>query len=173
MTKVALTVALIASLALAFSCGGSKERLPPERYFTELERLLADVDDRVTTLGEGTFGQLPEGASEQEQIDNDRYFYNGYLDIVNDFLEGTGDLRPPKDAEAVHDEFLAAGRDFADALETITDGLQSVTTVAEVDALFTQDVSDSEERLMQACVSAQEIADNKSVDVDLNCDRVE
>ena len=169
-------LALIIALLLAFgviavacdgSSGGGGEPLTLDEYFQRLEALSVEAVERSEALGEDIAEETSSTLSEEERLEVIRKFLDATLPITEDFVDRIRDLNPPTEIEDEHNRALEA---HADVLSVLTEYLNEhpeVESESELQALFTNPAF---ERFVAACLALQEIADENSIDVDLDCE---
>ena len=133
-----------------------------EDYFQQLEEL----DDEFSEQGDAAFANVPENpepADVQAALEE-------FTGILGDFVADIEALEPPEEAQEAHDAAVEAGNATADAYDALA---EEAGNVESVDELFTGDVGqEAQEAIDQfttACLDLQQIADDNSIEVGLNC----
>ena len=94
-------------------------------------------------------------------------FFTALVPVLEEFSSDFRDLGPPAEVEDAHNEMLDAFDDFLASAANVIDGIEGVESESELQALFTNPAF---ERFVAACLALQEIADENSIDVDLDCE---
>lgn len=160
------TLLLLALGTTAVACGDGGLSL--DEYF-----------QRVDELDEATDAQLEElqdafpGAYEQPAPTRD--FFNAALPIFTHFVDALDEIDPPSEVEDAHNEAVASGRAFTEALEDFADRLAGVETSSELEDLFSEldedpEFTAAEERFDAACFALQDIADANDIEIELDCE---
>ena len=173
MKSLALLAAaglLLALGAVAGACGGDGGGLSLEEYFQQADELQnrADAQFAEQESGEGP----EEGASEGEIAAFARDSVEESARILRDAAGGFEELDEPSEVEDAHARLVEAISDGADAIQAIIDDLPDTLSMdlESLDALFdSEEANDAFMRLDEACVDLQTIADDNSIDVDLEC----
>ena len=175
MQTRSLLLALIAALlltvgALAVACGDSKA-LTLEEYFQQLEALTDETNERSDELEEA-FAQVDAASlSEAQQLQALADFLAEGVLLIEDFLAEVGKLRPPEAVVAEHNENVEATTLFIAAMSGVPEGIETMGTMDELVPLFEDEgVSQAADRVVDACLQLQAVADKNEIDVDLNCD---
>jgi len=170
----ALIAALVAFGVITGACGGDGDGGPTpalEAYVQQVDGLVDQVAERAKELQEELSGRLPPSPSEQEQIDATRPFFSGFLAAMEDFLDNIGDVEPPPEVRSAHDDFAGAAQDFADEIGKIVDQLEEVASQAELETLLSSPAfNEAGEAVEQACLKVEKAAQDREIDVDLNCE---
>ena len=179
MKFFALSVTALVFLALgviASACGDDGGGgLSLEEYFQQADELQNQADAQ---FAEQESGSEPEaGATDAELADFARQSIESSTDILSDAAEAFGDLDPPSEVEDAHARLVEALSDGADAIQAVADDLPDALSMADLeglDARFdSEGLNDAFMRLDEACVDLQTIADDNSIDVDLECGEAE
>ncbi len=144
-------------------------------YFQQIDTIFEDSDEQLDQT-ETDFNNAFEAATTMdERIRALRVFLDETDRVLFLSLVQLGQIQPPPEVQQFHDDFVSEveavaqlAKDFFSALASV-----SVQTDADVDELTNQfdfDVSAATARADQACFSLQGIADENSIDVDLNCE---
>ena len=171
LTVVVAATTLLLFTALATACDGDGGGLSLEEYFQQADELQNQADAQ---FAEQESGEGPEeGASEEEIAAFARQSIESSTDILSDAAEAFGDLDPPSEVEDAHARLVEALSDGADAIQAVADDLPDALSMADLeglDARFdSEGLNDAFMRLDEACVALQTIADDNSIDVDLEC----
>ena len=130
--------------------GGGDAEL--EAYFAEAAPLINEINDRdfqVTTAGE-TFLR--------------------YATFLGQTGSDLGDLVPPEEAAAAHEELVGGLQDGTSALADLYDQYSEVTSLDEVQRILQEDPAFVEAygRAVAACTDLKTLADESDVDVTLD-----
>lgn len=105
-------------------------------YVQRLTDLGAEFDDRIVDLGT----QLNEDlAAEDDEAARLVIVKQNFLDTAaanDDFVSGLEDVSPPEAIASSHDEMIAAGRAYADALDEAVDDLEPVDTFEDAQEII-------------------------------------
>jgi len=162
---VLLLAALMAGALLLAACGG-EEKLDLDQYFRGLDDIVDTADTRVDTL-------MDEAQGVGEETEATRVYFEGFEAIFEQTLNDLNDLHPPAEVRDAHDEFvaaLAAGlavwEDFSTQLADVESPSGLKTLLAEFELAFDA----AAERLDNACLQLQGIADQNAIEIDLECE---
>jgi hypothetical protein len=149
---ILLLAGALATLALIAGCGGD-DGVSPEEYSDEIQQVLEPLGSELQTLG-----------SEVQGVRDADAFAAAITDVQETLEQGIGELEaiePPSDAEAAHDDMIAAFESFRESLG----GVREAAEEGDVDALqeaaaqlpqaaldFQSELSDVTERLEEAGV---------------------
>lgn len=168
-----LFLAVLAFGGIAWGCGGGGAReLTLEEYFYRLEVVINDEQDRAAEV----FQQYPEAPDDIEAL---RDFWDAVFAIEKDTAKGLEKLNPPAEAQAAHDEFVAAVNALRGVNEEYQDILAEAESIEEVEtaeASAASDLPDVDElmhRESDACFALADIASENNVDVYLQCPSVD
>ncbi len=153
----------------AAGCDGDDE-LTLEEYFGQVEALDEEATAQTEALG---FPEEQEFASEEEQIEAFREFFEGSVRIFTDLVDALDDIDPPAEVEGPHEEAVAAGTELVDTFQDLTDRMADVESTSELEALFEEDdpeVEAASDRFDNACFALEDIADANGIAFDLECD---
>ncbi len=161
-----LAVALVA-LAAACGGGGGKE-LTLQEYFQRLDAIAKDADARFqagpfTTIGDET-------ATLQTRIDALRKALPEAISINKDAQSKLEELKPPAQAQANHDELVAALKAEIKAFEDSIGPAKDVKSESDFNDFFSDNKVDvAAQRFTDACNAAQKMATDNNISVDLKC----
>jgi len=176
MKSIALLVTaglLLALGAVAGACGGDGGGgLSLEEYFKQLDTAQNEVDRRFEEFF--TQGEPGPDASEEDIAAFGRETAQTFNTILGD-AEGTfGDLEPPAEAEDAHDALVRAIGGARTAIESAVDDIPDALSLEELDTFFgSSEVETATGAIDEACKELQQIADDNSIDVDLECESEE
>ena len=165
-----VVVAVVAGSLLLAACGDGEEgeELGLDEYFRQLDEIEEGIKTDIGALGEES-----EGA--WEDIEATRDYVDGYRDILEQGISDMRELDPPAEAEDAHDEFVAALSDMVPVSEDYSERLADIETPSELQELFAEQVADPRlqeawQRVDDACVELQGIADENGINVSLDCE---
>lgn len=169
-----LFVGVLTLLASLAACGGSSDAEPlmlPE-YFERLEVLDAEFDrrnDEVAQQFDALFTDAVSGDAERVELLEDAFAET--TEVIGDFVRELDNLDPPAEAAAAHAEAVATGESFVaemeDAADAIAEAADASAAFDAADAVFTSDAFD---RFDATCISLQDVADERGIDIDLDCE---
>ncbi len=145
------------------SPAGSGEELTLDDYFTQLESLASQFDSDRRDLED----KYPDAF---ESVDQTRLLFKEgapLLAQLNDDLEA---ITPPTAAKSVHATMISTTNESATFLENTAVALQDATD-ADLPDLVNNSTSLTQtlQRLQNACEDEQALADSKNIDVNLTC----
>jgi len=161
-------------LVLGVACGdddddkdggdGGGEQLTLEEYFTKVETLSAKFDEDRVALQE----KYPEAF---DSVDQTRSLFAEAAPLLKSLAEDLGAINPPSEAKEVHTRTVNAANQSATFLENTAVVLEDVQTDKELDEAVENSTSLTQtlQRLQDACLDGQALADRESIDVDLKC----
>ena len=160
--------ALLAAFALACNDAGGGETLTLEQYFAEMERISNEAGDAIDEL------ESPD-LSEDAAFEDARDYFADFLGTVagatEDAIDDMRGLDPPDEVQDEHDRFV----DALDELPAISRDLEDQVAGAETQEEFDEIVSASDPfesvggEITVACQDLQQIAEDNSIEVDLEC----
>jgi len=175
-TRLAI-VGLLTALALAAGTfagcggdgGGDSSDLTLDEYFAELEERSAEFEERGRQAEDDL--DFVNAGTEAEQVELAVEFFTLAVTIYEDFVSELDDLNPPAEVQSVHEDAVSNGRTAVERLRLLLDLVGDAETEAELDAAL-EEVSPADpvfETFSAACVELQGIADERGIDVDLQC----
>lgn len=172
-------LALIVALLLAFgviavacdgSSGGGGEPLTLDEYFEQMEAIIASADETFAQIETESEQKFEEAQSEEEALGVLGDFFTALVPVLEEFSSDFRDLGPPAEVEDARNEMLEAFDDFLTSAASVIDGIEGVESEDDFDALLEDSgFNAADDRLDAACLVLQEIADENSIDVDLDC----
>lgn len=124
----------------------NEDALSLEDYFQEVESIGNEADEQAADI---------------ETLDQ-------YLDFARQVADDFGDLSPPQEAEAEHEDYLDAIEGIVDEAQEIEDDEPGLT-LEELSETETPEFDAAIEDVETACSALQDIADEEEIDVDLDC----
>jgi hypothetical protein len=163
-------VTLLAVSAIASGCGGGDAGVTSEEYFQQLEGVVADLDQQTETLANEREENLASAGSDQEHLVLIRDFYYDLFSLIGDFRDDLAGIEPSKEVEEAHNDLVGRADEFFSVWSEISDELKSAASEAELEELLTNDEFVAVgHRFEEACFELQRVADDKGIDVDLQC----
>jgi hypothetical protein len=166
-----VTVAIVAGSLLLTACGGGGdgEELSLDEYFRQFDAIEEGMKTSSTALDEQSVGTIGE------DVQATRDYVDGYHDIVAQGLNDVKALQPPSEVREAQDEFVAALSNMISLWKNLSDRLAGVETPEELQTLLMEVQGETQwleasQRFTDACRKLQGIADEKSIDVDLDCE---
>jgi len=166
---VAAIVVLVGLAAFGVACKNGGGGLSLEEYFTQLDAAQNEVDRQFDEAF-----QLEEpgpDTSEEDIAAFARQVAEVFSTIFED-AEGTfGDIEPPAQAEEAHNALVQAIGDIRTAIDDVVDNIPDALSLEEMDAILgAPEVETASNAVDDACKELQQIADDNSIDVDLECE---
>jgi len=166
VTRLAATalIVLVASLACT---GDDSDSSTLDEYFTQLERIGKELNDRQLAVGTPNVG-ADASIQTQEQVANT---YDLYATIVEDAVTALSDLDPPDEVASEHARLVAALGELPSATYIYANRVRDATTDVE----FQQAIAGTAERdaisrrVAEACSSLQAVADANEIAADVRC----
>lgn len=167
MTRSIALLVLPAVLVLAAACGGGGEAPTLQQYFQRIEGIIDDLSEQTDALG----NPFEADVVDEERVNLVRDSTDALAALWRDSVEQFGDIEPPAEVTAAHEEAVAARDERARAVEGLVDQLKGVESIAELDTLIWVEVreafSTAAGRYEQACLELQGIADDSGINVEL------
>ena len=156
------------SLLLAACGGGDGEELSLDEYFQQLDSIEEGIKTGTAALDEASAGVIGE------DVEATRDYIDGYQGIVGEAANDMKDLDPPSEVGDAHDEFVAALSGMVSVWGDLSDRLGDVETTTEMQTLLMDTQAEepwqtATQRFTEACRALQGIADEKGIDIDLDC----
>jgi hypothetical protein len=166
-----VALAIVAGSLLLTACGGGGdgEELSLDEYFRQLDSIEEGIKAGIGGLEEESAGVIGE------DVEATRVYVDGYQDIVEQAVNDMKDLDPPSEAGDAQDEFVAGLSGMVSVWGDLSDRLGDVETTSEMQTLLTEAVNEApwleaSEQFADACSELQGIADEKGIDVELDCE---
>lgn len=155
---------LIAATACDGDSGGGSMTL--EEYFTQLERIGNDAEARVGAI------EVP-AASEDFAASRDAFvvYFDELVGASDDAIAEVRDLDPPDEAADQHDTYVSALEELPGLVDDYRNRIAGAASRDELTAIVNDspDIIDATSRIGDACKALQDVADDNSIDVDLEC----
>ncbi len=172
---VLIAVLLLALIALASACGGDGggdgDALSLKQYYQRVDELVDDVVEQGDELLEEAFTDVDTSSSEDAQLAASEVYLQGFVEIIDQFLDDLRDIEPPSEVRDFHDAFVDAANDFAGASRDVIDRIEDVLSPGGLGELLDdRDLNEAGDRVEQACFDVQDLAEEHGIDIDLNCE---
>jgi len=162
---VLVVAALMAGALLLAACGG-EENLDLDQYFRRLDDIVDTADSGIDTL-------IEESQGVGEDTEATRVYFEGFEAVFEQTLNDLNDLHPPAEVRDAHDEFVAALVTGLAVWEDFSAQLADVESPSGLETLlagFGPAFDAAAERLDNACLQLQGIADENDIGIDLECE---
>ena len=164
-----VVVAIVTGSLLLAACGGGGEELSLDEYFQQLDSIEEGIKTGTAALDEASAGVIGE------DVEATRDYVDGYHDIVEQGVNDMKDLDPPSETGDAHDEFVAALSGMLPLWQDLSDQLKDIETTSEMQTLLMGTQAEEPwqtamQRFADACLDLQGIADEKAIDVELDCE---
>lgn len=161
-----LAAILVATSLLSITCG--ENELDLGEYLLRFKDINDAAFARIDTLTEESQGVT-------EDVDATRDYVNNIQEVIKQALNDLNDLHPPAEARDAHDEFTAGLSEMLAAWENLRDRLADLESPSELRSLLAEPGNEApfeaaSQRLDGACLQLQEMADENSIDIDLQCE---
>ncbi len=171
----ALSPVVIVSLALAgaaVACGGGGT-LSLGEYFERLDEIRDDVSERSDRLNRDFRDEVDAAATDDEELRTIRDFYSEFASLMIGAVDALGALRPPQEAESLHNDFVDVQSDGLALLTDLVDELSDAESPSDAeerfDEMFEGALGEISRREDEVCFALQRLADDKDIGVDLEC----
>lgn len=178
LIPLALTAALLLSLgAVVTACGdddgdGNGGALTLDEYFEKAAESKAESEARADEVQASADEELAAVESIDDAVEVFGNLIDDFVDATRQTLEDLDALEPPSEVEDLHNELVAIFQAGANALEGYAAELEEGIDLADFEA-FGQDIETEFSALSTqsevVCLQMQDIADENSIDVDLEC----
>jgi hypothetical protein len=163
-----VALAVVAGSLLLTTCGGGGEELSLDEYFQQLDSIEEGIKTGTAALDEASAGVIGE------DVEATRVYVDGYQGIVGEGIDNMKALDPPSEAGDAHDEFVAALSGMLPLWQDLSDQLKDIETTSEMQTLLMGTQAEepwttATQRFADACLDLQGIADEKGIDIDLDC----
>ncbi len=172
---VLIAALILALIALASACGGDGggqgDALSLAQYYQRVDELVNDVAEQGDELIDEAFTDVDGASSDDAQLAASRFYLEGFLEIIDQFLDDLRDTEPPSEVRDAHDAFVDAAGGFAGASRDVIDRLEDVLSPGGLGELLDdRDLNEAGDRVEQACFEVQDLAEEHGIDIDLNCE---
>ncbi|MCH7577547.1 MAG: hypothetical protein IH822_07105 [Chloroflexi bacterium] len=148
----------------AAACGGDDAR----EYFRQLQVLSDDLDERLDALPDPS-----EEASEEEMITGAQGYLGGAASILEETLAELDIIDRREEVEDAHVEFVEAFLATQQLFQEFADRAPEVESRSELDELlaeFNERAVTIGDRLFDACIALEAMAEDEGVDIELRCE---
>ena len=153
-------------IAAAAGCDGDGE-LTLEAYFQDVDSIFKQGDERLEPQVEAL---NQEFSSEDEQVRAIQDFWNAVVPNFRDAVDALEVINAPPEVAEEHDKFTEVAMELGEHFSDISDGLEDVETISEVNELLDDPgLNEASDRLDEACLTLQDIADSNNIEVNLEC----
>ena len=160
-------------IALASACGGDGggDSAGLERYYQRVDELVDDVVEQGDELLEESFTDVDISSAEDAQLAASRAYLQGFLEIIDQFLDDLREIEPPSEVREAHDAFVEAADEFAGASSDVIGQIGDVLSPDGLGELLDDpNLSEAGDRIEQACFEVQDLAEEHGIEIDLNCE---
>lgn len=175
---LALTLTAVGALLLAVTaaCGGdddengSGKTMTVEEYFDAV----VEIAGRTNTAIDSIDARMTDATydTESDEVTANLEAFAEIGQALESSAADLGKLHPPEEASAEHDDFQAAVADYAALVALVTDDLDGVSTLDELDAVLTQYDSEGSQVVGAAadtCLALQTVGAQYVDGLDLAC----
>jgi hypothetical protein len=174
MFSVVVCSLVVLGLVAGISACGEGDELTLDEYFRQLEAAGGGANQRSAALQDEFEMRLRLPETAEEIIEATRQFYSGNASIFRDLSDNLEGVEPPTEVEEAHEGFVDATRVSAAVYENLSERAARAQSVPElqqlVAALDRRTVEAVFERVVDACLVLQGIADEIGIDVFLECE---
>jgi hypothetical protein len=169
--RAALVALALSAAPLALACEDGGDELTLDEYFARLERISVEVDERQAGLDEQYADALNATTYSDEMRDGIASFVAAQGALGADFAADLGDLEPPVEVETEHRAALDAFDALPAHFDRLVDAVESAQSIDEIVAAFNDPpFSAAVGRTNDTCWALQDIATERSIDVNLQCE---
>ena len=169
MNKAGLLALSLALTLAAAACGdGNGGPSALNAYFEALERASNDAEARLAALPTPS---IAAGPSFETARDSFAQYYDDYATATEDVITEFDALAPPDEAADEHRRFIDTLRDLTAVTYTYASRIRDATSEQEFQDAFldTDEGEAAGQRVTEACNALQALADERAVEVDLDC----
>ena len=168
--RFAVALAACAGLAWAVSaCGGGAATI--EDYFEKYEKLDNKAEDATADLQREFDASLTATSLNDEVRKGLQDYYTRQIEVRQDYADSVAKLDPPEAARAAHDASVTSYQAVLDAFNGIVDDIGQAQTIDDLNSVFTgAELTAAIDAANKACADLQKVADDNSVNVNLECD---
>jgi hypothetical protein len=164
-TVMGLSALAIVAVALgAVACNDGGDKLTLEEYFQEVDQIDNDSTERI----DAAFNDI----TDQSDIQQFKDAFKQFAPILDDAADHFDALDPPDDVREAHDAMAEALNAFADKANDIAadvDEIEASTPEELFTAIDEEGFSEAADAFDARCLDLQQIANDHSVVVDLDC----
>ncbi len=182
MTRVVALFVLAAVLGAACSTtGGSFDEYAPEveglasGYTAEVEALrgayATGMENAIVDLQGDLDGSDLRDAVLSEAVDRSVVLFASLGDALDRYIQDLGDLNPPVEVSARHDEFVSALVLSRSGISPILETLSTATSFEQIDGIIAgSGFADAQSRVRASCEALEQAIEMNGMEVDLRCD---
>jgi hypothetical protein len=160
---------LVVATATTALAGCSDGAMSTEAYFAELETIAQKTDDASAAWQERTQDALAGITSAQEATEVFRPLLEDGLEIIQTAHDELEQLSPPDEIADEHTAFVDSIRATLQEFQRLRDDYDTLGFEGVVAAIQGQDLQSLDRASDEACADLQTAAEDRGVDVDLNC----
>ena len=158
----------LALAALANACGDGGG-LSAEEYFQKLQAIAGETEQKATAAVPSEEEVANFTLDEQKQTG-----IEFLASLVSIYEEATGrveDLNPPDDIQDAHDDLVAGAKELTSTFRDLANQAQDIAP-EDIEDFFNTEVfgPSTFAEFDEACSAVQDLADDKGIDADLNCE---
>jgi len=167
----------IVALAVFFGASCADDAAAPgeltlPEYFTEVEVIFGNASETTEQLNQELSDSLASAETFEGQVEALQKFVSGASSVFEESISKMESLSPPVEVEQAHNDFLEATSDISSAATGLNESLIDAEDEADAAAAIEDFESAIAEPLFtidEACGDLQDMANDNSVDADLNC----
>lgn len=171
MRRIVGPVALVALVACGSGEVGGGEALTADAYFAQVDAIGERTDEAFADW-EHRFGQaLAEADSPADAAAAAEPLLEEATALVRDMVGDLDALMPPEELQEAHAAFLRANRDALAAFQDLVDHYDELGFDRAMQDLEDDAFQELDDRMDATCSDLQQLANERSIEVDLACDR--
>jgi hypothetical protein len=160
---------LVVATATTTLAGCSDGAMSTEAYFSDLEAIAQKTDDASAAWQERTQAALAGITSAQEATEVFRPLLEDGLEIIQTALDELEELSPPDEIADEHTAFVDSIRATLQEFQRLRDDYDTLGLEGVAAAIQGQDLQSLDRASDEACADLQNAAEDRGIDVDLNC----
>ncbi len=182
MTRIIVSLAMAAVLGAGCSApGGSIEQYAPaveglaSGYTAEVESLRAayatGLEGTITDLRGDLEGSALRDAVFDETVGRSTVLFSSLGDALDRYIRDLGELGPPAEISADHDDFVSALVVSRSGISPILETLTTATSFEQIDGIIAgSGFADAQLRVRASCGALEQAIGTNGMEVDLRCD---